>query len=209
MTNKSEKVRALEAALFIYGEPMAFKKIQELLKVKSEEAKELVDELRVALLGQGLGLMEHEESVQLTTHPDFAGLLESIVKEELSKELTPASLETLAIVSYAGPITRSRIDFIRGVNSSYILRNLLVRGLIDRKPDPDRTNAYLYIVSFDFLRHLGVSEVKELPEFLEYNNLVISTETKLASSLTSGEQSGGEVLRVPKEIPEITKENSL
>lgn len=179
-----EKIRSLEAALFIYGEPITLKKIKDLLKVKEEETPELVQELKKVLEGRGLGLTEHEGSVQLITHPDFAGLLETIVKEELSKELSPASLETLAIISYAGPISRSRIDYIRGVNSSYILRNLLIRGLVDRQMDPNRSNVYLYSVSFDFLHHLGIQKIDELPEFTEYRNLVLKAEQILESSLT-------------------------
>lgn len=180
---KIEKVRALEAALFIYGEPMALKKIQDLLKVTSEEIQELVLNLRETLSGRGLRIIDHDGSIQLTTHPDFSGLLETIVKDELTKDLTPATLETLAIVSYAGPINRSRIDYIRGVNSSYILRNLLIRGLVDRKTDPNRSNVYLYNVSFDLIRHLGLQNTDELPDFLGYRNLVMKAEQNLDSSL--------------------------
>lgn len=182
-----DKIRALEATLFIYGEPVDLKKIQELLKVTSNEAEELVKGLREALTGRGLCLVEHDGALQIVTHPDFAKMLESIVKDEFARELTPASLESLGIVAYAGPISRSRIDYIRGVNSSYILRNLLIRGLIDRKLDPKRSSAYLYSVSFDLLRHLGLGGINELPQFEEYHNLVKNAEQKLEASLSPKE----------------------
>ncbi|MDP1688996.1 MAG: SMC-Scp complex subunit ScpB [bacterium] len=196
------KIRALEAALFIYGEPMSLKKIQDLLKVTGEEIQELVKELRELLNGRGLRLIEQDASIQLTTHPDFAGLLETIVKDELTKDLTPATLETLAIVSYTGPITRSRIDYIRGVNSSYILRNLLIRGLVDRKTDPNRSNVYLYTVSFDLIRHLGLQNIDELPDFLGYRNLVMKAEQNLDSSLTPTSDEITEELKNDKGINE-------
>lgn len=198
-TKTDDQIRALEAILFIYGEPVGLKKIQELLKVTDAEAKELVKDLREALVGRGLMLVEHDGSLQLVTHPDFAKMLELIVKDEFAKELTPASLESLGIVAYAGPISRSRIDYIRGVNSSYILRNLLIRGLIDRKPDPNRSNAYLYSVSFDLLRHLGLGGINELPQFEEYRNLVKSAEQKLEASLSPEET-------IMENIAQVTKE---
>ena len=61
----------------------------------------------------------------------------SFVKEELTEDLTPASLETLSIVAYLGPISRVRIEYLRGVNSSVILRSLMIRGLIERFADPE------------------------------------------------------------------------
>ena len=199
---KIEKLRALEAALFIYGEPMPIKKIQELLKVTGEEIGELIKEFRESLNGRGLRIIEHDASIQLTTHPDFSGLLETIVRDELIKDLTPATLETLAIVSYAGPISRSRIDYIRGVNSSYILRNLLIRGLVDRKTDPNRSNVYLYTVSFDLIRHLGLQNIDELPEFLGYRNLVMKAEQNLDSSLAPVSEGNTEELKDDKVINE-------
>ena len=87
------------------------------------------------------------------------------MKDELKGDLSPASLETLAIIAYFGPVPRSRIDFLRGVNSSFTLRNLLIRGLVDRAPNPSRPNQFLYAASFETLRHLGVSSREELPEF--------------------------------------------
>lgn len=180
----TKNVRALEAALYIYGEPMQFKKIKELFSLKEDDVSLLIDELKIVLNNRGLQIIKNETSVQLVTHPEFGGLLDKIVKDEITKEITPASLETLSIVSYAGPISRSRIDYIRGVNSSYILRNLLIRGLVERKPDPNRSNVYLYNVSFDLLRHLGIDSINNLPEFQTYNNLLLKAESNLETLLT-------------------------
>ena len=100
-------------------------------------------------------------------------LLEEITKQEFTEALTPASLETLSIVMYSGPISRADIEYIRGVNSSFTLRALLMRGLAERETDPKRGNAYLYKASFELLRHLGLSKNEDLPDYPKYKDLVL------------------------------------
>jgi len=107
----------------------------------------------------------------MATKPDFHKISEKVIKEEIKESLTPAALETLSVIAYNGPIARSTVDYLRGVNSGYIMRNLLVRGLINRRPDPERPYIFLYDVSFDFLKHLGLSKKEELPEYDKYKDL--------------------------------------
>jgi len=161
---------ALEALLFLHGDPIELDKAAKFLGVKSEKVKEVALELKQMLdiSGRGLTIIFHNDKIQLTTRADFSKMLDELVKADLSEALTPAALETLAIVAYGGPITRMEIDFIRGVNSSFILRSLLVRGLVERKPDPKRANTFLYQVTMDFLRHMGVSSIEKLPEYEKY-----------------------------------------
>jgi segregation and condensation protein B len=169
----NQNASALEALLFIYGEPLELKKVAQTLGLKVEEVAQAAESLRQSLKARqsGLQLMQNGTQVQLTTSSAFAGLLEKVVKSELSENLTPAGLETLAIISYAAPISRAEIDYIRGVNSSFILRNLLLRGLIERSTDPQRGNAYVYGPSFDFLRYVGVSRAEELPDYQKFRDL--------------------------------------
>ena len=81
-------------------------------------------------------------------------------------------METLTIISYAGPISRADIEYIRGVNSSFIMRALLMRGLADRSVDSKRSNTYLYSTSFELLRHLGLTKNSDLPDYSKYKDLV-------------------------------------
>ena len=74
-------------------------------------------------------------------------------------------METLSIVLYRGPVRKSEIDYIRGVNSATILRNLLVRGLVERKTDENNQRSFFYLPTFELLSYLGISELKELPEY--------------------------------------------
>ena len=167
-------ISKLEALLFIYGEPLEVKKIAQILGLKDLEIKEglvlLEEELKKE--ERGLMLVQDKDKIQLATKPEFSKLLEDITKQEFTEALTPAALETLSIVAYAGPITRADLEYIRGVNSSFTLRALLMRGLVERAVDPKRANAYLYSASFDLLRHLGLSKNEELPEYPKYKSLV-------------------------------------
>ncbi len=167
----------LEALLFLYGEPMKIKKLAEILETGEEEIRRGLETLR----GQsnepessGLSLIIFDDKVQLTTKPDLKPILDKIIQEELDSSLTPASLEALSIIAYLGPCSRTLVDYIRGVNSSFILRSLLIRGLIERKPDPKRANAFLYHITFDFLRHIGIDSPDNLPNYEKYQELAQS-----------------------------------
>ena len=121
-------------------------------------------------------LVRHGDLFQLATKPDLAWLGQKLVQEEFKEELTPATLETLSIIAYLGPVARSTVDYIRGVNSSFILRALLVRGLVTRHFQEARKNTFEYKVSFNFLKHLGLGKIEELPEFEKYKNILTSFE---------------------------------
>jgi segregation and condensation protein B len=163
-----QKSKELEALLFIYGEAMPTTKILKLLELKATELPLVVGLLEKKLLDGALVILKHDASLQLVSRPQYADLLKKIITAELEEGLTPPALETLSIILYAGPVSRARIDYIRGVNSSFILRSLLVRGLVQRSQDPERQNAFLYRASVDLLKHLGLSNLEELPDFEKY-----------------------------------------
>lgn len=186
-----EKIIAqLEALLFIYGDALDFKKISKTLGVDEEKIKEAAKILSEDLQkeNRGLVLVQDKEKIQLTTKPDFAKLLEDVIKEELHENLTPAALETLSIVAYAGPMTRAELEYIRGVNSSYTLRNLLIRGLIERFPDPKRGNVFLYNPSLDLLKHIGVSRQENLPEYERFKSLIEKLRNPAPAEANNNEQ---------------------
>lgn len=174
MPNSEKKLAALEALLFIHGEPITYKKIASVLEIEKEEAEEFARELqqRLESLERGLQLVSDREKVQLATKPEWNSILESFVKEELTEDLTPASLETLSIVSYLGPISRPRIEYLRGVNSSVILRSLMIRGLVERSPDPEHASGFLYRLTFDVMKHLGIQQKEDLPDFSKFQELL-------------------------------------
>ena len=174
MEHLDQKLSALEALLFLHGEPLPRTKAEKILEVTKEEMDLLLQEFahRLQAEERGLALLRDEVKLQLTTKPEFGKILERFVKEELREDLTPASIEALSLIAYLGPVPRNRVDYIRGVNSSFILRSLMLRGLVERTPDPERSFSYLYRPTFELLRHLGVKNQEELPEYEKFRTLL-------------------------------------
>jgi segregation and condensation protein B len=180
MESNQNQIAELEALLFLHGEPLSYKKIAAVLDIEEAAAAALVAELKTELQSEarGLHLLADKEKVQLATKPEFGKLLENFVKEELTEELTPASVETLAIIAYLGPISRAKLEYLRGVNSSIILRSLLLRGLVERFPDPGHPAGFIYRATFDFLKHIGLQEAAQLPDFQKFQKLLEVFEDK-------------------------------
>jgi len=169
-----QKLSELEALLFIHGEPFSEQKIAEVTGWSVDDVTALISEYRVRLgaADRGLSLITMSGRVQLATKPEFGSLLQRFVKSELSEDLSTASLETLALISYFGPLSRAAIDHHRGVNSSFILRTLMLRGLINRTTDPDHPQSYLYAPSTELFQHLGLASRDELPEREKFSALL-------------------------------------
>lgn len=160
----------IEGLLFYKGEDMEIKKLSEVFKVSKEEVEEALKKLEESLSGRGLVLVRKDNQVVLGISADLSPIIEEIRKEEISKELTKSSLETLSIILYKNGVSRSEIDYIRGVNSSFILRNLIVRGLIEKMLDPKDSRRFLYRPTFDTLSFMGISSIKELPNYEDVQN---------------------------------------
>ncbi len=169
-----KKIPELESLLFHFGNPLSTKRIASILKMKENECKELISLFENRMredIFRGLMLVKNGDEVQLATKPEYQHISGKIVEEEFKEQLTPAALETLSLIAYLGPISRPTIDYIRGVNSSFIVRNLLMRGLIGREQGIERKNTYEYSVTFDFLKHMGIGNVSELPEYEKYKKI--------------------------------------
>lgn len=165
----------IEALLFFKGEPVSVRFLAQALKVSEDEVAQGLTALEEALRagGRGIILMRNGDEVTLGTVPEMGALIESLLKEELVKDLGKAGLETLAIVLYRSPITRTEINYIRGVNSNYILRNLLVRGLIE-KDEHSTARSTMYKPTFELLSYMGVSKVEDLPEYTAIDAEVVA-----------------------------------
>ncbi|MFA6445799.1 MAG: SMC-Scp complex subunit ScpB [Candidatus Paceibacterota bacterium] len=157
----------LEAILFWKAEPMTVAELAKATGADKDGVLIALGELETALLGQGIVLMRKDDEIALGTAPELSDLMERLAKEELSHELSKATLETLSIILYKGPVSRAEIDYIRGVQSAFMLRQLLVRGLIERIDNPKDQRSFLYRPSFDLLAHLGVAKIEDLPEYVE------------------------------------------
>lgn len=155
----------IEALLFVRGESMEFEELGQLLGLPAEEIRRAVDELAGEYQNRGLVLVQKDGAVEIGSHPDAHASIEKLIKSEFAENLSRSGLETLAIVAYKGPLSRTEIDYIRGVNSSFTLRNLLMRGLIERIEHPLDARSYRYRIGFHFLEHFGLTKPDELPEY--------------------------------------------
>lgn len=164
-TNNLQLDAKIEALLFYKGEPVSFKSLARTFEVSEEEVRSATLKLKESLSGRGLTLVMNEQDIMLGTTPELSSFFEEMRKEELTKELSRASLETLSVILYKDSVTRSDIDHIRGVNSSFILRNLQIRGLIDKKQGEKDSRVSVYSPSLELLSHLGVSGIFELPDY--------------------------------------------
>ena len=155
----------LESILFYKGEVMSIKQLSGILDESEKNIREGIDSLRESLKGRGICLVKNRDRVMLGTVPEMNEIIEVIKKKELSKDLGRAGLETLSIILYQGLVRKSEIDYIRGVNSASILRNLMIRGLIERKNDIKNQRSFLYSPTLELLSFMGISDLEELPEY--------------------------------------------
>lgn len=156
---------ALESALFFKSEPASAKELAALVGAKPDEVRAALKDLQTDYSQRGIVLVSDGEMWSFGTHPAQSALVEKMRKEEFSSELGRAGLETLAIVLYRGPVSRREIDQIRGVNSGFVLRTLLIRGLIERTESAAGERSFTYKPTLALFEHLGVSSREELPEY--------------------------------------------
>lgn len=163
---KTEEISAgIEAILFWKGEPMGLKRLATALNCSEEEIRNGLEILKSRIVDRGVTIIEKDGEVLMGITPKLAPLIEQLTKEELTRDLGKAGLETIAIIAYKGPITRAEIDYIRGVQSTFILRNLQIRGLVEKVVNPKDARSFLYRPTFDLLRFLGLNRIEDLPEF--------------------------------------------
>jgi segregation and condensation protein B len=194
MENELEK--QIEAVLFWKGEPISIKKLSQIFGKKEEEVSSTLKELEKNLKGRGVSLVFKEDEVALGTSKDTSEIIERLTKEELVKDLGRAGLETLSIIIYQGPISRAEIDYIRGVQSNFILRNLMIRGLVEKVPNPKDQRSFLYKSTFELLSHMGLTKIEDMPEYMKAREEIESYKN---SYKTQEAQKAGEI---EEELPE-------
>lgn len=156
----------IEAVLFATAQPTSSRKLADILTQKPEQIDEALGVLheRLETSGSGTRLVRSGQMAELVTHPEASGIVRAVLKQEMHGELSKPSLESLAILAYRGPMTRPELEQIRGVQSSLILRNLMLRGLVEQKEDA-RLGQPVYGVTVAFFKHIGLSGPEELPDY--------------------------------------------
>lgn len=163
----------IEALLFALGRPLSR---AELAKQLGTSAEDIAAALAQAQSGKGVVLVDDGTQVELRAAPEAAELIKKIRRDEYSREVGKAGQEVLAAVIYRGPLTRSEIDFIRGVNSSQTLRTLTMRGLVRKIQNPKDSRSFLYEATTELLATLGVQRAQDLPEYAQVREKLAALE---------------------------------
>jgi segregation and condensation protein B len=156
---------AIEAVLLVVDEPVAEVTLAQVLERPRREIASVLRDLAAEYTAQGRGfdLREIAGGWRLYTRADCAPVVERFVRDGQHARLTQAGLETLAVVAYRQPVSRSRVSAIRGVNCDGVIRTLTTRGLVEEAGVDTETGATLYRTTSYFLERLGMSALSELP----------------------------------------------
>jgi len=157
----------IESILFTANKPVKVKQLAEALDATAEQIATAIQELVTARKDSGVLVLQKDDQIQMATNPVTSPVVKQFLEAELRSRLTDSSLETLAIIAYKQPISKAAIEAIRGVNCQYAIRHLQMRGLIERVGSDDDKRLILYRTTLEFMKHMGLKDMKELPDFAE------------------------------------------
>jgi len=159
----------IEGLLFYKASPIKKSSLLKQFSVEPDGLALALSKLSTRLESGALRLIDTDSEIQLVTAPDMAPFIDEMQKADLKHDIGKAGAETLAIILYQGSVSRAEIDRIRGVNSSFILRNLLIRGLIERT-SAKVGNGFNFSITPALLSQLGVLNTQSLTDFANITN---------------------------------------
>ncbi len=164
--SKTSLTSSIESLLLVSAKPLTYRELAKLTDQETDDIAAAVATLqdKYNQSDSGIRLLVNDKQVQLATDPEQTKLIKEYLQSEITGELTRPSLETLTIVAYRQPISKEELEQIRGVNCSLILRNLMIRGLVESREAKGGLTTN-YSVTIDFLRFLGITKVEELPDY--------------------------------------------
>lgn len=154
----------VESLLFVADEPVHVERLATVLGVDIEQVETALHDLAHLYDGRGIRIQRKGQQAQMVTAPESAEYVRRFLGLDLNGKLTPAALETLAIIAYRQPVTRAQIESIRGVNSDSVLRTLINRGLIEEQGRLEQAGRpIVYGTTFEFLQQFGLLSLDQLP----------------------------------------------
>lgn len=161
MLSKIEK--EIETLLFMAKNPLQIADIQEVLGCDQAQILEAIKNLEHHYNDHGIQLIEVAHGLQLVTRKEYAPIVDRLVHSPVEVSLTPASMESLAIIAYKQPCSKSEIESIRGVNSDAVIKSLLDKGLIEELGKSDALGKpTVYGTTLEFLKHFGLKDLSGL-----------------------------------------------
>lgn len=194
----------LESLLFTSGKPTKAKEFAKILNIEEKIITEKLEELVEQRKNSGIILLKNGSEYQLATNSENSTYVKNFLNAELREKLTDATVEVLAIIAYRQPISKAEIEAIRGVNSQYSIRNLLIRGLIEKTTNPQDARSVVYQTTTEFLMHMGLSSVKDLPEF---EKLTEKIKLPQIPSLNPAQQQSESTNESQEQSPELNEKN--
>ena len=176
----------IESILFVLGKPISLKALAKLSGRSVAEVEVVLEDLKIRYNqpSSGIHILSNNKEVQMVINSKNGALVEDIVKEEIISELTQPQLETLTIIAYRGPITKLELEQIRGVNCSLILKNLIIKDLIEVEENKI-IEQNKYWISPKFMRHLGIDRVENLPDYENLSQAESLDETLVMANQTN------------------------
>ena len=157
----------LEAILYVAGEPVRVDQLAHALNLTQMELEPAIDKLRdnCLLEKRGLRLNRHGAEIQMSINPDYAKYVEMLLQPVQKQSLSQAAMETLSIVAYRQPVTKTEIEAVRGVKCDYSVTSLLNKGLIEEAGRRETLGRPIeYATTEKFLQHFGIESLNELPQ---------------------------------------------
>lgn len=174
--DKQNTKAVIESILFAMGDSVHIDRICEALEMGKKEVEAILEIMQTEYINdksRGIKILRFDENYQLCTKTEYYSFIRSVAEKRSKNSLSNAALEVLSIVAYNQPVTRSSIEFIRGVNSDGSLAKLLEVGLIEEKGRLDAPGRpILFGTTEEFLRCFGLTSLNDLPEVDNPNDII-------------------------------------
>lgn len=170
--DEKEMKSVIEALLFIWGDPLSLKDISTIVELDNKETQKLLQEMmdEFNFERRGIRIIQIDDSYQMSTRPEHFEWIKKLYNPKSNKNLSNAALETLSIIAYRQPITKSEIEIIRGVRCDKAIDTLLEKSLIEEQGRLERTGRpIIYGTTTEFLKYFGLKNLDDLPSLEKFD----------------------------------------
>lgn len=200
----------IESLLFVASKPLSLKQLVKFTGATPEDVAVALQELAQIRVNSGVVLLDTGSEYQLATHSENSNIVKDFLNSDLRESLTDATTEVLAIIAYRQPISKAEIESIRGVNSQYSIRALLMRGLIEKIPNPLDSRSSLYQITTEFLQQLGLTSINDLPSFEDLvQNIKLPDAPNIADPIEVVELTPEDIVDIMEEPVDETSNDEL
>ncbi len=200
----------IESLLFVASKPLSLKQLVKFTGASAENVAVALQELAQLRANSGVVLLDTGSEYQLATHRENSNIVKDFLNSDLRESLTDATTEVLAIIAYRQPISKAEIESIRGVNSQYSIRALLMRGLIEKIPNPLDSRSSLYQITTEFLQQLGLTSINDLPSFEDLvQNIKLPDAPNIADPIEVVELTPEDIVDIMEEPVDETSNDEL